>query len=374
MQGSAAVGEVSSACSSVASTSKTVWLLPQASAGSLRGSSKAAFLQTKLHTAASLTMEAAQHGVRDVERVHDGAPHKATPPSRLGRGIAGALSVTLVVGIVLVAVVATGARKTTTKAGPARAMPSRRGSSRGPWAARRAPTTPALAPRASPRCPTRRTALMIFLRGPRTAQTSRIARSRWSGPAPAVSTPRGGWSRRGRTPRPTFACSRRRSASGAGRTASATARSTWRWTRAPTAPGPSTRPCAATIVEKPGPSVATTRPRTRAKSLFWWTKRATTPASRRTSRSSRPNSSPRAPRWTRRVASVAPRDPGLALTFASARSDGGEDDFIIPQRLLLVMRVVGLGLDARLRRGARGADRGRHEALPLLRRRGGGGA
>ena len=64
------------------------------------------FLQAKLHTAASLTMDAAQHGVRDVE-----APHKAKPPSRLGRGIAGALSVTLVVGIVLVAVVATGAKK-----------------------------------------------------------------------------------------------------------------------------------------------------------------------------------------------------------------------------------------------------------------------
>ena len=98
---------------------KYVWLLPQASAGSLRGSSKAAFLQTKLHTAASLTMEAAQHGVRDVERA-PAAPDKAkaTPPSsRLGRGIAGALSVTLVVGIVLVAVVATGAKKNNDKSG-----------------------------------------------------------------------------------------------------------------------------------------------------------------------------------------------------------------------------------------------------------------
>ena len=49
--------------------------------------------------------------------MHDGAPHKATPPSRLGRGIAGALSVTLVVGIVLVAVVATGAKKNNNKSG-----------------------------------------------------------------------------------------------------------------------------------------------------------------------------------------------------------------------------------------------------------------
>ena len=77
------------------------------------------FLQAKLHTAASLTMEAAQHGVRDVERA-PAAPDKAKatpPPSRLGRGIAGALSVTLVVGIVLVAVVATGAKKNNNKSG-----------------------------------------------------------------------------------------------------------------------------------------------------------------------------------------------------------------------------------------------------------------
>ena len=60
----------SSACSSVASTSKTVWLLPQASAGSLRGSSTAAFSQTSTQPH---HQEAAQHGVRDVERVHDGA-------------------------------------------------------------------------------------------------------------------------------------------------------------------------------------------------------------------------------------------------------------------------------------------------------------
>ena len=66
-------------------------------------------------------MDAAQHGVRDVERVpaaHDEKEHKATSsPSRLGRGIAGALSVTLVVGIVLVAVVATGAKKNNNKSG-----------------------------------------------------------------------------------------------------------------------------------------------------------------------------------------------------------------------------------------------------------------
>ena len=91
---------------------KTVWLLPFAeSPAAFRGEQ-----HSDLHSS-SLTMEAAQHGVRDVERVHDGAPHKATPPSRLGRGIAGALSVTLVVGIVLVAVVATGAKKNNNKSG-----------------------------------------------------------------------------------------------------------------------------------------------------------------------------------------------------------------------------------------------------------------
>ena len=66
-------------------------------------------------------MDPSQHGVRDVERApaaHDEKQHKATPPpSRLGRGIAGALSVTLVVGIVLVAVVATGAKKNNDKSG-----------------------------------------------------------------------------------------------------------------------------------------------------------------------------------------------------------------------------------------------------------------
>ena len=88
-----------------------VWLL-------LREVARAAFAEAAQlnQVAHSLTIDLAQHGVRDVERVHE-APHKATPPSRLGRGIAGALSVTLVVGIVLVAVVATGAKKNNNKSG-----------------------------------------------------------------------------------------------------------------------------------------------------------------------------------------------------------------------------------------------------------------
>ncbi len=62
---------------------KTVWLLPFAeSPAAFRGEQ-----HSDLHSS-SLTMEAAQHGVRDVERVHDGAPHKATPRPR--RGWAGA--------------------------------------------------------------------------------------------------------------------------------------------------------------------------------------------------------------------------------------------------------------------------------------------
>jgi hypothetical protein len=116
MQGSAAVGEVSSACSSVASTSKTVWLLPFAESPAAFAGAAQPFAQ---HS--SLIMDPSQHGVRDVERApaaHDEKQHKATPPpSRLGRGIAGALSVTLVVGIVLVAVVATGAKKNNNKSG-----------------------------------------------------------------------------------------------------------------------------------------------------------------------------------------------------------------------------------------------------------------
>ena len=115
MQGSVGVGEVSSSCSSVASTSKTVWLLPFAESPAafrgeqhnrdlhsrvaqtvwllLREVARAAFAgAAQLNQVAhSLTMDAAQHGVRDVERVpaaHDEKEHKATsPPSRLGRGL-----------------------------------------------------------------------------------------------------------------------------------------------------------------------------------------------------------------------------------------------------------------------------------------------